>query len=214
MSGLRDERTRQSRELILTAAAELIAERGYQQTSLVDVATRSGVSRGSIPWHFGDKQGLLVAVVERLLEDWSAELSATPLQPGPQGALDIGRLATTAIRSDTTRLMLALLFEAGDRASPIHESFVAIHDAFRAHVARWARRPEVADRLPTGLDPHALAVTVLGAVMGVNQQWSLSPDRVDLTATYDVLTRMLLSLVGEPHLQTGRATAELAGRPS
>ncbi|WP_329064145.1 TetR/AcrR family transcriptional regulator [Amycolatopsis sp. NBC_01480] len=197
MTGLRDERTRQSRELILTAAAELIAERGYQQTSLADVAKRSGVSRGSIPWHFGDKHGLLVAVVERLQEDWAAELAASPLRPGPEGALDVGRLATTAIRSDSTRLMLALLLEAGEPDSPIHESFIKVHDLFRDYICGWAGQPGVAERLPADLKPDALAVMVLGTVMGVNQQWSLSPHRVDLTATYDILTRMLQSLVGE-----------------
>ncbi|OLS99484.1 hypothetical protein BJF90_08200 [Pseudonocardia sp. CNS-004] len=197
MSGLRDERTRQSRELILTAAAELFAERGYQETSLVDVATRSGVSRGSIPWHFGDKKGLLVAVIGQLHDEWSTALATNPLRPGPEGALDVGRLATTAIRSRTTRLMLALLLEAGDPDSPIHEAFVELHDIFRDHVSRWAQQPEVASRLPSGLQPDALAVMVLGTVMGVNQQWSLSPHRVDLTATYDVLTRMLVSLLGQ-----------------
>ncbi|MER6580231.1 TetR family transcriptional regulator [Nonomuraea sp. NPDC001023] len=29
------------------------------------MAARSGISRGSIPWHFGGKEGLLLAVLER-----------------------------------------------------------------------------------------------------------------------------------------------------
>lgn len=196
MSTLRDERSRQSRELILTAAADLLAERGFRQTSMIDVASRSGVSRGSIPWHFGDKQGLLVAVVDQLLEDWRGAVSATPLPEGSDGARAIARLASTAIRSNTTRLMLALLIEAGPHDSPIHDSLVALHDVFRAHVRKWAELPQVAARLPDGLKSEALAVTVLGTVMGINQQWSLSPERVELEETYDVFTQMLLRLIG------------------
>ncbi|WP_166459829.1 TetR/AcrR family transcriptional regulator [Amycolatopsis pithecellobii] len=197
MSGLRDERTRQSRELILSAAAELFAEQGYQQTSLVDVADRSGVSRGSIPWHFGDKQGLLTAVVERVYEEASSSRDAAPLRPGPEGAFDIVHMATRVVRNQTARLTLALLIEAGKPDSPIHDSFVKLHDNFRAHVSEWARRPEIASRLPEGISPDAVAVMVFGTVIGVNQQWNLSPDRVDLTEAYEVLTRMLLSLIGE-----------------
>ena len=197
MAGLRDERTRHSRDRILRAAADLIAERGYQQTSLVDVASRSGVSRGSIPWHFGDKQGLLEAVVEQLREDWEAALRARPLGHGVDGAADIARLATTAVRSRATRQMLALLFEAGDPNSPIHRSFVDIHEVFRGHIAQWARQPEISSRLPQGVDPDAVAVLVLGTVIGVNQQWSLSPRRVDLGAAYEAMTQMLLGLVGQ-----------------
>src|SRR4051812_16884118 len=113
MPGLRDERTRQSRQMILGAAADLFAEQGYQQTSLADVAERSGVSRGSIPWHFGDKQGLLAAVVDDVYETASSSRAAAPLRPGPEGAVDIGRMATRAIRDRSTRLLLALLLEAG-----------------------------------------------------------------------------------------------------
>lgn len=203
-STLRDERSRQSYELILNAAADLIAERGYQQTSLVDVAERSGVSRGSIPWHFGDKRGLLVAVVDRLLAEWREAVAAIPLRPGAQGARDITHLAMTALRSRTTRLMLSLLLEAGDAKSPIHDSFVTLHSVFRDRVCQWARHPEVARELPAGLEPEALAVVVLGTLMGVNQQWSLSPDRVDLAQAYDLLTNMLLSLIGEYEPVRGR----------
>ena len=206
-STLRDERSRQSAELILTAAADLIAERGYRQTSFVDVAERSGVSRGSIPWHFGDKRGLLLAVVERLLAEWHEAVAATPLHPGARGARDIGHLAMTAVRSRTTRLMLSLLLEAGDVESPIHGSFVTLHDVFRDRVAQWARHPDVAGRLPGGVEPQALSVVVLGAVMGVNQQWSLSPHRVDLGQAYDALTAMLLSLVSDTAPSAGRSGA-------
>ena len=191
MTGLREERTRQSRELILQAAAELFAERGYRETSLVDVASRSGVSRGSIPWHFGDKSGLLAAVVSKLYDDMAAVM-ATPLTAGPRGAHEIGVLATTAIRGNTTKLMLALLHEASDPASPIHESYARTHALMREHIRRWA--VDTPSCKAGGVQPDALAAMVVGTVIGVNQQWNLNPDGVDVGAAYDVLVRMLVGL--------------------
>ena len=69
-----DEIGEESRRRILDAAEELFAERGFDRTSFVDIAKRSGISRGSIPWHFKNKDGLVMAVVERAVERiWPAE---------------------------------------------------------------------------------------------------------------------------------------------
>lgn len=48
---------------ILKAALEVIDERGSELT-LADVADRAGVSRQSVYLHFGDRSGLLTALVE------------------------------------------------------------------------------------------------------------------------------------------------------
>lgn len=192
MTGLREERSRQSRELILSAAADLFAENGYHSTSLVDVAERSGVSRGSIPWHFGDKLGLLRAVVEQLHHDM-AESMATPLADGARGAGGIAHLGTTAVRRHTTKLFLALLHEASDPASAIHDSFARIHADMRHYLRAWLAGPEIEAELPHGVRPDDLACAIVGAIIGINQQWSLSPEAVDMTAAYDALVRTLFS---------------------
>lgn len=55
----------ESRQRILDAAEQLFIERGYEGTTLADVGKLAGISYGSIPWHFKNKQGLLFAVAER-----------------------------------------------------------------------------------------------------------------------------------------------------
>src|ERR1044071_8623124 len=76
----RQQTSGESRELILAAAAALFAEKGYRQTTFVDVARRSGISRGSIPWHFGSKEGLLLAVLERSVDRFNAIADEAPEQ--------------------------------------------------------------------------------------------------------------------------------------
>jgi TetR/AcrR family acrAB operon transcriptional repressor len=192
MTGLREERSRQTRELILRAAAELFAEKGYQSTSLEDVGHRSGVSRGSIPWHFGDKLGLLRSVVDQLRGDL-AESMTKPLSPGAPGTRGIAHLGTTAIRRHTTMLLLALLQEASNPASPIHDSFAQIHADMRAYLSAWLDGPEIRAELPNGLDADDLACAIVGAIIGINQQWSINPKGVNVTAAYDALEFTLLS---------------------
>jgi len=204
VAGLRNERTRQSRELLLAAASELFAENGYRATSLADVAERSGVSRGSIPWHFGDKAGLLSAVAQRVQEDLDRGV-AHPAAAGAVGALEIAEFATTAVRARTTRVILALLQEATDPASPIHDSFADMHASLREFFTAWISRPEVRSGLPDGVEPSHLATAMVGAMIGVNQQWNLNPAAVDVDAAYFGLVRTLfLSLNWSERDATGR----------
>lgn len=61
----RQEQGDQSREEILEAATRLMAARGFDGTSISALAKESGLPSSSIYWHFGSKEGLLLAVMER-----------------------------------------------------------------------------------------------------------------------------------------------------
>ncbi|MFI6324763.1 TetR family transcriptional regulator [Nonomuraea sp. NPDC050556] len=165
MTTRREQTSGESRELILNAAAELFAERGYRQTTFADVAERSGISRGSIPWHFGSKEGLLLAVLERSVDRLRAGM---PQEAGIEG---LGALFT----QPTTRLFVTLLVEALEPDSPIQSRYVEIHTTLRDHCRRWLERQP----LPPGVSAEALAVAIVGAGIGVHLQWLLAPDRVD-----------------------------------
>jgi len=62
-------------ERILDAAEDLFAEKGYSATSLGDVADRVGIRSPSLYNHFRNKEALYSAVLERLLEDFSAPMA-------------------------------------------------------------------------------------------------------------------------------------------
>lgn len=54
-------------EALLDAATELFAERGPAQVSIKDIAAHAGVNHGLVHRHFGSKEALLRAVMERLV---------------------------------------------------------------------------------------------------------------------------------------------------
>jgi len=64
----RERNPARTREAILDAAEQLFAERGYDATSLTDVGTAAGVSRGTPGYFFGSKEQLYRDVLERCLE--------------------------------------------------------------------------------------------------------------------------------------------------
>src|SRR3954465_12437637 len=54
-----------SRDRILMAAKQLFASRGYENTSTVAIARQAGTSESQLMKHFGSKQGLLSAILDR-----------------------------------------------------------------------------------------------------------------------------------------------------
>ncbi|MFL6056094.1 MAG: TetR/AcrR family transcriptional regulator [Actinoallomurus sp.] len=63
---------------ILTTAAELFGERGYEAVSLEDVAARLDVTKGSLYYYFASKDELVTAAIETLGNEWTARLERLP----------------------------------------------------------------------------------------------------------------------------------------
>ncbi|NKE58010.1 helix-turn-helix transcriptional regulator [Lentzea sp. PSKA42] len=59
-----------NRAAILAAATELIRERGIEAVSIDDVAAAAGVGKGTVFRRFGDKAGLIQAVVDETAASW------------------------------------------------------------------------------------------------------------------------------------------------
>jgi AcrR family transcriptional regulator len=89
-------------ERILTAAEEVVAERGYDGTSTNRVATRAGVSPGSLYQYFPDKDALITEVLDRYTDALETRISAA--FPGRLGT----DLSVASVRGVVSELVDAL----------------------------------------------------------------------------------------------------------
>ncbi|MGX1849532.1 TetR/AcrR family transcriptional regulator [Streptomyces sp. NPDC055299] len=79
---------RRSRERLLQATVELVGERGFEATTLSDIAQRAGTARGLISYYFPGKHQLFQSAVHRLMHLTLRE--ALEREPRPSGP-DAGR---------------------------------------------------------------------------------------------------------------------------
>ena len=71
-----EERKAETRRRLLDAAALLFAERGIDAVSIDTVADAADRTSGAVYSHFGGKDGLLVALLDELVDDMAAVMSA------------------------------------------------------------------------------------------------------------------------------------------
>ncbi|MDB1089303.1 helix-turn-helix domain containing protein [Streptomyces sp. ACA25] len=76
-----EELRRRSRERLLQAAAELVGERGYEASTLGDIADRAGAARGLVSYYFPSKRQLLQTAVHRLMHRTLTQAFQRPPQP-------------------------------------------------------------------------------------------------------------------------------------
>ena len=117
-------------EKLLVAASELMIERSSIEVSLSDIAQKSGVNAALVKYHFGNKDGLLLALLAR---DAATELSnleyllAQPITPTEKLKLHIGGIIRAYRRFPyMNRLIHYLLHEtSAAAAAEVSKFFVA-----------------------------------------------------------------------------------------
>lgn len=66
----------QTRATLLATARKMFTERGYADTAMDELTAQAGLTRGALYHHFGDKQGLLAAVVQQIDAEMDFRLQA------------------------------------------------------------------------------------------------------------------------------------------
>ncbi|MGH4028043.1 TetR/AcrR family transcriptional regulator [Actinomycetota bacterium Odt1-20B] len=170
-------RSEERRAEILRAALEVIAERGYRGASLGAVAERVGLTQQGLLHHFPTKEALLVAVLDAR-DQWDAV-------PGGELRLDLlGSLVEyNAMRPGIVQTFSALLGESVTDGHPAREFFTRRYETVRASFAELLRA-EYGDRLPGGLTPEAAAPLLTAVMDGLQYQWLLDPESVDMPGAF------------------------------
>jgi AcrR family transcriptional regulator len=177
-------RSELSTGLLLDAAAELIAEGGYERMTLVAIGQRAGYSPGLVTARFGSKEGLLWVLVENMVEDWQE----TMLRPAIAGTT--GRDAVHAMletfraswqrRPARMRALYVLIFEALLPIPTLRERMADLHRDFRTKLREAFDEAIGARTLDQATDTELAARLILGGLRGAIYQAMLDPVEISV----------------------------------
>ncbi|WP_029107252.1 TetR/AcrR family transcriptional regulator [Mycobacterium sp. URHD0025] len=158
-----------TRERLVSAAFDLFEERGYEATSVDDIATRAQVGRTTAFRQFGSKEAMIFPDHEALLRRADERLAAVPAEALPAEVIAV---ATTSVFEN--------YLAEGDRARTryrLTRSVPALRDFETAVVSRYVRlftkhlRAAQTGDWTAGLRAELFANAVVAAHNHVLRRW-------------------------------------------
>ncbi len=172
----------QRREQLLDVGRRLFAERGFDGTSVEEVALRAGVSKPVVYEHFGGKEGLYAVVVDREVQRLLTRFTGALTADSPRALLEQATLALLTYvedESDGFRILVrespAQLADSGGFATIISDVAGRVEHILAAEFAARGFQTTLA-----GLYSQAL----VGQVALVGQWWldNREPGRDEVAA--------------------------------
>ena len=184
---------------ILAAAQRLLAEGGFEALKLSAIAAEAGESKASIGYHFGNKSGLVTALVDSLAHDSNRGLiEETAVAAAGRGARARAHRRRDAASPPTPRAFQSFfdVLPHALRDPDLRERVAALYDGYRETVLRCldAADPDA----PAELRPFAMLMIAI--VDGLAIQHGLDPDGADVRAATELwerLARPFLTAPGE-----------------
>ena len=173
------------RDVLLREAARLFGEKGYENTSMRDIASAYGILPGSLYHHFRSKDELFVAVyaagIDQIIE---AVEKSTRDETDPWRRLEAACEAHLTTLLDRTGHAAVVIANWPSTGGGIRDELVRQRDRYEKVFRKLAE----AAPLPRGVDPTIFRLGLLGAL-----NWALTwyrPGR----ATPAALARKLVAL--------------------
>ncbi len=177
------------RQQILDSVIARLAQRGGDRASLRSVAEAIGVSHTALRHYFSSRDELLV-------EAYRTHEARAAGDPPPAARSAVRLIIEAAERNRSipglVELYATLSTDALQEQHTVTREF--IRDRFRSLRAELAARIESAQRAGTvegGIDPLDAAALVIAASDGLQIQWLLDPDVVDVGRSLAILERLL-----------------------
>jgi len=197
-----------TKRAVIDAAIALFSERGYRATSLKAIGERAGISHGVIPFHFGSKEGLLLAVVEACFQAFSEHVIGAPgATERDFGANDLQAFMEAQRRfadehPETGRLFQVLMFEAIGPSPELRPHFEEFHRRIHTLGCAWVREGQRRGVLREDLDVDATVAGIIGFFTGVRTRSLLIGDE---DVSRERIHAQMLSLIrrGATHDEEG-----------
>jgi TetR/AcrR family acrAB operon transcriptional repressor len=203
--------TLETHAALLDAAERVFYDKGVSATTLNDVATAAGMTRGAIYWHFKDKSDLLRAVFDRVMlpmQTLVIEL-ADRHEPDPLAALRglTVHTLTQLAQNPRQQVVFNILFHRSEKIGELAELFASEmnqRDECLPKVEDLLKQAVAQKQLPAQTDTHIAMQTLHAFMMGAMHEWLLEPHGYDLAQHAGAMADIFFAgLKAKPPLKAG-----------
>ncbi|MGK6310248.1 TetR/AcrR family transcriptional regulator [Variovorax sp. DT-64] len=177
------ERRAEAQSKLIDAAIALIAERGFHGASLAEIGDRAGFSRSIAAHHFGDKEGVLRAIIIRVRADFRSmvDRSGANLEGLARILKTVDEyLSTNQERMVRGRAFYFMFMQALMAGGALREEMTMFTEETRLIIETHIRRGIELGEIRRDVIPDAQAMVIVALMRGMIGQYVLIEGRMDL----------------------------------
>jgi TetR/AcrR family transcriptional regulator, fatty acid metabolism regulator protein len=194
MPAISPERMRGRYESILTAASRAFAEKGYETTSITEIARSADVSDGLIYKYFSNKRDLLERVLEgfyeRVIEDLGGKVARGKSFKEQLYILISEHLSTFVAERNLCRLFISEVRTASDyRGSAIQQ----LNRRYTSILINMVDAAVASGEIPRQVDPRVVRDMIFGAIEHSAWRHTIAKRPIDVQAVARSVTDIFLN---------------------
>ncbi|MET0812290.1 MAG: TetR/AcrR family transcriptional regulator [Microbacterium sp.] len=187
------------RREILTSAVEIFGSKGSTNGTLSEVADQVGLTRAGVLHHFGSKENLLLEVLAFRDRADVAELAEQHIPGGPELFLHLVRTAfANARRPGIVQAFTVLSAESVTEGHPARAFFDERYTTLRGEIGEAFALLCAQEGVTEAVTVDAASAAILAVMDGLQLQWLLDPDRVELGEASEFAIRAIVNAVLAP----------------
>ena len=189
----------ETRNRILDAAERVFGRSGVSRTSLEDVASTAGVTRGAIYWHFKDKSDLFTAMVNRvtlpmegMVARSSEEATADPLSSLKAAAVFALKRTATDPQCQRVFDVVTHKCEYLDEMAGVKRRISSVEKGCVDRAEKAIRNAVKRGQLPAGVDARLAAIGLDAMLYGLISKWLADRDYFALARRAEAVVDLYL----------------------
>ncbi|MGO8947512.1 MAG: TetR/AcrR family transcriptional regulator [Ktedonobacterales bacterium] len=187
-----------TRQRLLDAAEDVFAEKGYHGAVVEDIVRASDSSKGGFYFHFPNKQGIFLALIDALVPKLAIAVDrAIATETDPIAQMDAALRTVLETFSRHRKLSKILLVEAVGLGHGFDEKLMHTRGYFAEMIRGYLDHAVVAGAIPE-LDTETASWVWFGAINELVVRWLVTGRPAQLETLIPQLRHMLLRSVGAP----------------
>jgi TetR/AcrR family acrAB operon transcriptional repressor len=189
----------ETRNRILDAAERVFGGRGVSRTSLEDVATAAGVTRGAIYWHFKDKSDLFTAMVNRVTLPMEGMVARSSEDAAADPLAALKAAAVFALKRTATDPQCQRVFDVVTHKCEYLDEMAGVKRRISSVEKGCVDRAETAIRnaakrgqLPSGVNARLAAIGLDAMLYGLISKWLADRDYFALARNAEAVVDLYL----------------------
>jgi len=208
------ERRESTRRKILDAAVRVFAEKGYHEAAVDDIVRASSTSKGAVYFHFPNKQGVFLALVEYLSGQVIDRMElAIDAEKGGINRVDSALRTALQFFGSHRSLARILVVEVLGLGNSFHPRLLSLRVRFTELIKKHLDRAVADGSIPIQ-DTELAARVWLGALNELAVRWLYAESEESLEAQLPALSALLLRSIGYEQSALSDQLSAISCQPS